>query len=52
MIEKIKYLLFVISNIFIGCLAGWLFIYADVSCAIFLILTYVISLVLFDEMYR
>jgi hypothetical protein len=49
MIEKLKYLISVVCNMFVGCLAGWLFIYADVSCAIFLFLTYIISLALFDE---
>ena len=41
MIEKIK-----VCNMFVGCLS-WMAIYADVSCAIFLI-----SLALFDEVYK
>ena len=49
MLDKLKYIGFILCNIFIGCLAGWLFIYATPSCATLLILVYIVSLLFFDE---
>lgn len=47
--EKFKYVLFLLCNIFIGCLAGWLSIYSNVACALTLVFAYVVSLLIFNE---
>ena len=33
MIEKLKYLLFTLVSVSVGCVVGWLFIYATPFCA-------------------
>lgn len=52
MLSKLNYLFFILCNMFVGCLAGWLFIFATPSCAILLLTTYTISLFLFDERFK
>ena len=52
MLEKIKYITLILCNIFVGCLAGWLFIYATPFCAFLLVLVYIVSLLTFDESYK
>ena len=49
MSDKIKFLIFVLCNMFIGCLAGWLLIYANFNSALFLVIVYLISLVIFND---
>lgn len=52
MLEKFKYIMFILCNMLIGCLAGWLLIYATPLSAILLILAYIVSLLIFDENYK
>ena len=49
MSNNVKFLIFVLCNMFIGCLAGWLFIYANFNLALFLVIAYLISLVIFND---
>lgn len=49
MIEKIKFISFILCNVLVGCIAGWLFIYATPMGGFVLAVAHILSMLLLED---
>lgn len=52
MFEKIKFLSFILCNVFIGCIAGWLFIYATPTSGSVLVVAHILAMLLLEDKFK
>ena len=49
MFEKLKFISFILCNVLVGCVAGWLFIYATpISCSV-LVIAHILAMLLLED---
>ena len=49
MLEKIKLIIFILCNVLVGCIAGWLFIYATPTSGFVLVVAHIVSMLLLED---
>lgn len=52
MLEKIKFIGFILCNILVGCIAGWLFIYATPMSCFVLITAHILAMLLLEDKFK
>lgn len=49
MLEKLKFISFILCNVLVGCIAGWLFIYATPTSGSVLIVAHILAMLLLED---
>ena len=49
MTEKLKFIIFILCNVLVGCIAGWLFIYATPMSCFILIIAHILAMLLLEN---
>lgn len=49
MLGKIKFISFILCNVLVGCIAGWLFIYANPTSCFVLVIAHIVSMLLLED---
>ena len=52
MLEKLKFISFILCNVLVGCIAGWLFIYANSTSCFVLVIAHIVSMLLLENKFR
>lgn len=49
MLGKIKFISFILCNVLVGCIAGWLFIYATPTSGFVLAVAHILAMLLLED---
>lgn len=52
MLEKIKFISFILCNVLVGCIAGWLFIYATPTGGSILVIAHILAMLLLEDKFK
>lgn len=49
MLKKIKFISFILCNVLVGCIAGWLFVYATSTSGFVLVVAHISAMLLLED---